>query len=81
LGDGRPGCVCHDARNSLLALDVILRFFCIVLGSIQFALFWRDKTMTDEEYQAYVEMLCRSRDLVDEWAELKELGPDAERYC
>lgn len=37
--------------------------------------------MTDEEYQAYIEMLHRSRDLVDEWAELKELGPEAQRYC
>jgi len=37
--------------------------------------------MTDEEYQARQEMLARSRDLVDDWVKLKELGPDAERYC
>jgi hypothetical protein len=37
--------------------------------------------MTDEEYQAYLEMVARSRALVDEWAELKRLGKDAEKYC
>jgi hypothetical protein len=37
--------------------------------------------MTDEEYQAYIEMLCRSRALVDEWQELKEMGQESQRYC
>lgn len=37
--------------------------------------------MTDKEYQARQEMLERSCSLVDEWQELKELGPKAEKYC
>lgn len=36
--------------------------------------------MTDAEYQARSEMLQRSRELVDDWAELKAMGPEAERY-
>jgi len=37
--------------------------------------------MTEEEYQAHRDMLIRSRALVDDWAELKAMGSDAERYC
>jgi len=37
--------------------------------------------MTSEEYEAYRAMVARSKALVDEWAELQALGPDAEKYC
>jgi hypothetical protein len=40
--------------------------------------------MTEEETdarQAWLEMIYRSRALVDDWEELKRLGADAARYC
>ena len=42
-----------------------------------------DTTMTDESdaRHDWLDMIYRSRALVDEWAELKALGDDALRYC
>ena len=37
--------------------------------------------MTDEEYQDWQDMIRRGRALLDDWAELKVMGPEAERYC
>jgi len=35
----------------------------------------------EEEREARREKLLRSRALVDDWEELKKLGPAAEKYC
>lgn len=37
--------------------------------------------MTPEEYQAHREMIDRARALMDDWAAIQEMGPDADRYC
>jgi len=40
--------------------------------------------MTEEEadtHQAWLDMIYRSRALVDDWEELCAMGADAERYC
>jgi len=37
--------------------------------------------MTPEEYEAHMEKITRCRELVDDWAELKRMGKEAERYC
>jgi hypothetical protein len=37
--------------------------------------------MTPEEYEVHMEKITRCRELVDDWAELKRLGKDAEKYC
>jgi len=37
--------------------------------------------MTPEEYQARKEMIDRARALVDDYAYLKAMGREAERYC
>jgi hypothetical protein len=37
--------------------------------------------MTDEEYQDWKDMIRRGRALLDDWEELRAIGPEAEKYC
>jgi hypothetical protein len=37
--------------------------------------------MTEDEYLARQEAIYRGRELVDDWEELRAMGPEASRYC
>jgi hypothetical protein len=41
----------------------------------------KPESMTDEEFRQRGEKMVRSRALLDEWQDLREMGSDAERYC